>query len=307
MKDRKISSGVITHMKWISTSAVVVGIVFLFGALIVSVDARDDRTGFLEKQTMVVLRDIGHKLLLDAGDSVSRILPVKQIESNVFELKFQSQFEFSPDTLVKVFKADMERAGIQSEYIVSVFSCNSTLVVYSFEISRNRENIIPCQGRKQPVDCYVIQVHFASVVPVTASSGKLYLFVAAIGFIVTGLAGRAYVKVKDKKEIAVSSGDEPIRIGSILFYDGQRLLVADGIHTELSDKEARILKILATQQNETVSRDRLLKEVWEDEGVFVGRSLDVFISKLRKKLKGDEAVRIANVHGKGYKLETLAA
>jgi DNA-binding response OmpR family regulator len=51
----------------------------------------------------------------------------------------------------------------------------------------------------------------------------------------------------------------------------------------------------------------LLKRVWEDEGVITGRSLDVFISKLRKKLKNDPSVQIVNVHGKGYKLESNPA
>jgi len=55
--------------------------------------------------------------------------------------------------------------------------------------------------------------------------------------------------------------------------------------------------------NEISNRKQLQKEVWEDDGVLVGRSLDVFISKLRKKLEADPAVRIINIHGKGYKLE----
>ena len=51
-----------------------------------------------------------------------------------------------------------------------------------------------------------------------------------------------------------------------------------------------------------IGRDQLMKEVWEDEGVIVGRSLDMFVSKLRKKLQADPRASILNVHGKGYKL-----
>ena len=68
-------------------------------------------------------------------------------------------------------------------------------------------------------------------------------------------------------------------------------------------KEAKLLSIFATRQNDLISREELLKKVWEDDGVFTGRSLDMFISKLRKKLKNDPCVQITNVHGKGYKLE----
>ncbi|WP_341837298.1 helix-turn-helix domain-containing protein [Chitinophaga pollutisoli] len=64
-----------------------------------------------------------------------------------------------------------------------------------------------------------------------------------------------------------------------------------------------MLHIFALTPNVTISRDRLQKEIWEDEGVIVGRSPDMFISKLRKKLDPDPTVKIAVIRGKGYKLE----
>ena len=70
-----------------------------------------------------------------------------------------------------------------------------------------------------------------------------------------------------------------------------------------SSKEAKLLSIFSVNLNEVIDRNRLQKEVWEDEGVIVGRSLDVFISKLRKKFEKDPAVKLVNIHGKGYKLE----
>ena len=96
-------------------------------------------------------------------------------------------------------------------------------------------------------------------------------------------------------------------IGKYAFYQDRALLKQGEEQVELSDKEAKLLSIFATNQNQVIERDRLLKEVWEDEGVFVvGRSLDVFVSKLRKKLQGDEAIKITSIHGKGYKLEVIA-
>jgi DNA-binding response OmpR family regulator len=71
----------------------------------------------------------------------------------------------------------------------------------------------------------------------------------------------------------------------------------------LTIKEAKLLSIFAANLNQIVDRNRLQKEVWEDEGVIVGRSLDMFISKLRKKLEQDPNVKLTNIHGKGYKLE----
>ena len=61
---------------------------------------------------------------------------------------------------------------------------------------------------------------------------------------------------------------------------------------------------LAPQRfGELIPREKLLQEVWINEGVITGRSLDMFVSKLRKKLSSDPELRITNVHGKGYKLE----
>jgi DNA-binding response OmpR family regulator len=64
-----------------------------------------------------------------------------------------------------------------------------------------------------------------------------------------------------------------------------------------------LLLIFALSPNETIERTRLQKEIWEDEGVIVGRSLDMFISKLRKKLEFDPNINIVVIRGKGYKLE----
>ena len=64
-----------------------------------------------------------------------------------------------------------------------------------------------------------------------------------------------------------------------------------------------MLTIFIAQPNQIIKRDELTKKVWEDNGVFVGRSLDTYISKLRIKLKADESVKLINVHGVGYKLE----
>jgi DNA-binding response OmpR family regulator len=94
-----------------------------------------------------------------------------------------------------------------------------------------------------------------------------------------------------------------LQIGHTLFEPGKRQLTISGITTELTPKENKLLKIFADSPGKLIERHRLQKEIWEDEGVIVGRSLDVFISKLRKKLEGDASIQVVNVHGKGYRLQ----
>ena len=81
------------------------------------------------------------------------------------------------------------------------------------------------------------------------------------------------------------------------------LLSVKSRNLTLTQKEADVLHLFCQHQNKLVKRDYILKTVWEDEGYFVGRSLDVFISNLRKYLKADAGIRIVNIHGVGYKME----
>lgn len=77
----------------------------------------------------------------------------------------------------------------------------------------------------------------------------------------------------------------------------------DGAEQKLTAKEAKILKLLCLHQNSVVERDVLLNTVWGKDDYFTGRSMDVFITKLRKYLKDDPSVKIQNIHGVGFKLE----
>ena len=93
------------------------------------------------------------------------------------------------------------------------------------------------------------------------------------------------------------------KIGLFQFYPEQNKLVKQATEISLSKKECELLAIFAANPNQIIKRDELTKKVWEDNGVFVGRSLDTYISKLRKKLKEDTSIKIINIHGVGYKLE----
>ena len=85
-------------------------------------------------------------------------------------------------------------------------------------------------------------------------------------------------------------------------FDGKSLETI--IHKFSSDLE-QYKQISSEMQNQIVKRDVLIKKVWEDNGVVVGRSLDTYISKIRKKLKDDDSIKIVNIHGVGYKLEIV--
>jgi DNA-binding response OmpR family regulator len=110
-----------------------------------------------------------------------------------------------------------------------------------------------------------------------------------------------YKRKSSEKSIEINSNF--ITGGSFTFYPEQNKLMQKTKEISLSKKECELLEIFVANPNKIIKREELTKKVWEDNGVFVGRSLDTYISKLRKKLKDDESIQLINIHGVGYKLE----
>ncbi|MEO6901668.1 MAG: response regulator transcription factor [Bacteroidia bacterium] len=92
------------------------------------------------------------------------------------------------------------------------------------------------------------------------------------------------------------------KIGNYKFNFNHQTLDIKGIPQKLTTKEANLLKLLCLHINEVLDRNFALKSIWNDDNYFNGRSMDVYIAKLRKYLKDDPSVELINVHGKGFKL-----
>ena len=92
-----------------------------------------------------------------------------------------------------------------------------------------------------------------------------------------------------------------VTIGSIVFhYEELELQTLEGI-IQLTQKEADLLKYFSLHVNQTLKREDILLSVWGKDDYFLGRSMDVFITKLRKHLKADPSIEIQTIHGKGFK------
>lgn len=95
---------------------------------------------------------------------------------------------------------------------------------------------------------------------------------------------------------------EKFEIGEYHFDYVAQQISYDGEQQKLSTKEAELLRLLCIKKNDVLTREEALLKIWHDDNYFNGRSMDVFLSKLRKYLRDDPKVEIVNVHGKGYKL-----
>ncbi len=249
----------------------------------------------------IALREAGHQLLMKNQDSTSLILPIIQLNESNYELSFNSTLSFQPGDLVAAITQSLEKAQLSVNYRVEVLQCKDNEVAYSYEIRRNKENtIIPCSVRTLPVQCYTIHLQFLDM-DVSRSKTNNWLYILIFAVIIFLLV---YVMRKPKSTDATPfQNDDYSEIGSFQFYPEQNKLVKAATEISLSKKECELLEIFVAHPNQIIKRDELTKKVWEDNGVIVGRSLDTYISKLRKKLKDDETIKLTNVHGVGYKLE----
>jgi DNA-binding winged helix-turn-helix (wHTH) protein len=349
---------------------------FLFIAS--SFTERSDRD-LRAKQTNLIIREIGHRLLLQSGDSTSRVLPVTETKEGTFLLAFENDFIFSHDSLMMLTHGLLPKTQFPSGYTVTVHDCTHDVIVYGFQVNNTSADILPCRSRSQLRGCYTIEIAFPDLyanaeqkeadlaqvaqkpkslridpkesnpkheelksikvdplevnpqfevlksfkADLQDANPKLEEFktttfdhplinLVSIGILLLGvglLIGRygnklAPVPVQTQNPVMINeSASKLTALGKFLFdVKDQRLLMGNEV-ISLTDKECRILELLNKNFSELIPRETLMQEVWINEGVITGRSLDMFVSKLRKKLSTDPELRITNVHGKGYKLE----
>jgi DNA-binding winged helix-turn-helix (wHTH) protein len=264
--------------------------------MLLTTDKKDETFSELVK---IALRDVGNKLLLADQDSTSLILPVLKIEESKFQLSFERELTIFPDTLVKVVQKSFQKANLPSHYQLEVKQCKDMEVAYSFLQNANVEkSIVPCNERTIPQKCYTIEVRFLEKTT-TSSSKIIWIVLLSLGIIA------AFVTFPKRKKIILldSTNENGISLGKFQFYPDENKLMVKAVEISLSKKEVELLTLFVANPNKIIKREELSKKVWEDHGVFVGRSLDTYISKLRKKLSDDDSIKLTNVHGIGYVLE----
>ena len=110
---------------------------------------------------------------------------------------------------------------------------------------------------------------------------------------------------RTQKNIKKSKPKSRILIGDFIFNPRLRTLIyKKDAPTNLSPKENQLLLMLVENQNDLLSRNKALEEIWSDDNYFTSRSMDVYIAKLRKYLRQDASVEIVNIHGEGFRLIT---
>jgi len=260
-------------------------------------------------QTNLALRQLGHQLLLLEGNDSLAIMPIQQANDQTFLLPIAQSFYY--DTLPFLLNTALTDLGLDKDlYYVAVKDCASDTLILGYDVRQFQNGRVPCIGRFQYSDCNHIYVTFPNRKETTtfASNDWAYLLIFPI------LIGIAYYYFKSSKKepipISTSNDKPPINTTHPLLPIGQsqldvanQFLYIKNHPISLTFRETKLLHYFVKHAGQLLKREQLLEKVWEEEGVIVGRSLDVFVSRLRKILKADDALMIKTVHGVGYRLE----
>jgi hypothetical protein len=177
---------------------------------------------FVTARREVLLRKIGDEILLQSGDSTSRVLPVNKIAENEYRISFENELTFQPESLVNTTRRLLAKDPLARDYVVNVLTCGNSGVAYGYAISKNKkDDIVACKGRKQPRACYIINVKFKPAGITTAKNGYILgslPFLAFVGFVFL----RA---VKPRKASASGQHTGIFTFGSVLFNAQERQLM----------------------------------------------------------------------------------
>jgi len=271
--------------------------VMVIGMLIAAVAFISKKSEIPEKHVEVVLRTIGHQLLLSAKDSTSRVLPVKQLDENSYQLSFQHNVGFMSDSLINIVQRTFQNSALAKDYIVNLRNCDQKETVLAFEINGKTGDLTPCRGRTLELGCYIIEIDLLRA----NSFNFRWLWLLIIPLIFAGYYLKDKYRKKEAKE-SISDSADYIQVGKFQLYTAKNVLKTEHKNITLSENETKAVEIFAQHINQLVEREKLMKEIWEDKGlVVISRNVDVLVSKLRRKLADDHSIKIVNVPGRGYK------
>lgn len=257
---------------------------------------------FSPDKVNLALRRTADGLLRLSGDSTSRIPAIEQSGAGVWRVRLEQPFPY--EQLPALLQASLELHGIRQPYEVAVRRCvDATIELGYHQLDYLGNNDVPCGGREMPGGCHYIEITFLE------NTGQAPFWTAKTGALLLLLGGLAgFWFFRRKKSTPVSSAPDLeanwLEFGNSRLDVAGQVLLCGGVRQTLTFRETKLLRLFVSSADQLLERDLILRQVWADEGVLVGRSVDVFVSRLRKKLAADPSVGIVAVHGVGYRLET---
>lgn len=249
----------------------------------------------------LALREVIHALLLKQQDSTTTIPPIIELGEGRYSLRMESIVKYG------LIKAEADRVFARHQmpltYRLAVHDCATHKLILGYLATPDSlSDTFPCEGRVESLSCSVLiftlgEEHMPqkSSFPLSLAGG-IGMFLLAIGFVVF-----------EKRKVieAVFSKEEKPSTSSQFLREKRQLTIGSHTH-QLTEQETKLLAYLYDHPNEDLARKQILGNVWESGDVMITRTLDVFISRLRKMLEADPYINIITVRGHGYRMERPA-
>lgn len=265
--------------------------------------AESHQEGFSADKVNLALRRTAHQLLMELGDEQSAIPPVERVGEYQWRIQLADSLDYL--RLSAILDESLKIHNINQIYEVSILRCSDEVIILGYHQLDIKNDNIPCLNRENDEGCSVIQLSFLDMTPPPSGLPAGGWAFVVTGLIAMGYIGYFYLKNQKEPETESATLEGWISFGNSRIHTANLALVSNGSDHKLTFREAKLLTLFANHPNAVLERDTIQEQVWADEGVIVGRSLDVFVSRLRKLLKDDPSIKIAAVHGVGYRLEVL--
>lgn len=251
----------------------------------------------------LALRQAGHLLYESCGDIHSQIPPVEQVSKTEFKLKLENGFDY--DKLPQILDSSLKNFGISNSYVVSILTCESESIILGYNDLSYVNQVVACSSREQDELCKIISLNIEELQQVENKLDYSMFWLLLVGVIplIVFYINRKKIEAPESEVFIEKVNTNNLIVGSSTFDPKELTLLINGESKQLTFREGKLFEYFINHKNEVLKREVIQNHVWEDEGVIVGRSLDVFISRLRKIIKGDSSLAIKNIHGVGYRLE----
>ena len=251
----------------------------------------------------LALRKTGHLLYEACGDTFSKIPPVEQTGETEFKLKLENGFDY--DKLPEILDSSLKSFGVTSSYLVSILTCESESIVLGYNTLSLENQAVACRTREQDELCKIIMLSIQNPDPVESKVDYSMFWLLLFGVIpfLVFYINRKKIEAPEAEPLFKRENINYLKVGSSTFDPTGLLFSYKEVSKALTFREGKLFEYFINHKNQVLKREDIQNHVWQDEGVIVGRSLDVFISRLRKIIKDDDTLAIKNIHGVGYRLE----
>jgi hypothetical protein len=291
----------------LTKNALIIGLLVLASAL--AVQAIWLQNIFTETQSEFsdrvrsALNQTALELFRETGDPSREVPPISQTADNAWLIRFDHHFDY--ECLPPILTKSLKEQAIEGNYEAGIYNCANDELILGYAGSTNDGAATTvCDTENDPYGCFYLTLMFTDryVVPFQQPPVKA-LVIGALLIALLVVALLFWQRRKNSGFTLPEPEHSRLLFGQTELDNRHLTLQVNGNAKTLTYREARLLDFMARRPNELLSREQIVAAVWDDDANLSGRSLDVFMSRLRKLLLEDDLVKIVNVHGVGYRME----